>query len=231
MRSCCSVFSSNAQRCPCLPLWITAFSIFLHMQYTGKLNWTHAANTKVFQKFLLGSTVVRGEKRLLISMCTCKKKKKNSQTKIGPLMHCLKIYGASAPHEATCVFICVQKSKKGWWGLRSLPVSTHFCERAMCNGDGHFLSQLIPYPDSAGSCSARCTPCARPPKPLVFMGLFALSLPSLEILFIICGEGYCLEILVFISLLALTDTQGKGGREGWVEKAFGFVLWYAGRLC
>ena len=63
------------------------------------------------------------------------------------------------------------------------------------------------------------------------MGLFALSLPSLEILFIICGEGYCLEILVFISLLALTDTQGKGGREGWVEKAFGFVLWYAGRLC
>lgn len=102
----------------------------------------------------------------------------------------------------------------------------------MCNRDGHFLSQLIPYPNSAGSCSAQCAPCARPPKPFVFMGLFALSLPSLEILFIICGGVYCLEILVFISLLALTDTQGKGGGgEGWVEKAFGFVLWYAGRLC
>ena len=144
--------------------------------------------------------------------------------KIGPLMHCLKIYGASAPHEATCVFICVQKSKKGWWGLRSLPVSTHFCERAMCNRDGHFLSQLIPYPNSAGSCSSQCTPCAHPPKPFVFMGLFALSLPSLEILFIICGEVYCLEILVFISLRALTDTQGKGGGEGGWRKHL--VLFY-----
>ena len=150
------------------------------------------------------------------------KKKKNSQTKIGPLMHCLKIYGASAPHEATCVFICVQKSKKGWWGLRSLPVSTHFCERAMCNGDGHFLSQLIPYPDSAGSCSARCTPCARPPKPLVFMGLFALSLPSLEILFIICGIVWRFWFLFLCWLWQILRERGVE-RGGWRKH---LVLFY-----
>lgn len=51
--------------------------------------------------------------------------------------------------------------------------------------------------------------CAWCTQALAFEGL--LLSPTLEILFIICGEAYCLEILVFISPLALTDTQGEGG--------------------
>ena len=51
------------------------------------------------------------------------------------------------------------------------------------------------------------------------------TLPTLEILFIICGEVYCLEILVFISLLALTDTQGEGGGGG------GERIWFCFMIC
>lgn len=58
------------------------------------------------------------------------------------------------------------------------------------------------------------------PQPLWDSSLFFP--PSLEILFIICGEVYCLEILVSISPLALTDTQGKGVQGE--KRAFGFVL-------
>lgn len=60
---------------------------------------------------------------------------------------------------------------------------------------------------AAAWCPKALKPCS-PPRP-------ATPLPALEILFIICGKVYCLEILDFISPLALTDTRGKGG-EGWM---------------
>lgn len=78
----------------------------------------------------------------------------------------------------------------------------------------HFLTQSLPVaaawcPKALQPCSL---PCLHPP-------------PALEILFIVCGKVYCLEILDFISPPALTDTQGKGGRVvGEVDRAFGFVL-------
>ena len=98
----------------------------------------------------------------------------------------------------------------------------------VCQGDVHFLSQLLPYPGSAGSCLGPVHP---RPLPLWDSLLFFIP-PSLEILFIICRAVYCLEILVFISLLALTDTQGKGcGRRGGGRKHL--VLFYdtPWRLC
>lgn len=64
----------------------------------------------------------------------------------------------------------------------------------------YFLTQSLLV--AAAWCPKALKPCSPPP---------ATPLPALEILFIICGKVYCLEILDFISPLALTDTWGKGG--------------------
>lgn len=116
------------------------------------------------------------------------------------------------------MFICVQKSE----GEQTRPVSPAHI-RTLHMHTAHVTHTSIFY------LNWFLTPCllvavwpnglTQAPRSLWDCLLFATPSLSLEILFIICGEVYCLAILVFISPPALTDTQGDGG-----EAAFGFVL-------
>lgn len=56
-----------------------------------------------------------------------------------------------------CIYLCAKEQG----GLHSPLVSAHFCAHGMCNVDAHYLSQLVPYPGSAGSCLDPCTQAPR----------------------------------------------------------------------
>lgn len=152
----------------------------------------------------------------------------NSQMNIGTLMHCIGIHWASAPHEATCVFICVQNSKGGWFGLHSLLASALLCAHGICNVDIHFLSQLVPYPGPAGSCLAHCTTCNGAPKPSpppAFVGLLALF-PSFfgDFIYYLWGSVLFGDSGFYFST-GFDRYSGKGGAGG--EES----IWFCFMIC
>jgi hypothetical protein len=86
-----------------------------------------------------------------------------------------------------------------------------------------FLPQLVPYSGSAGSNLAQHT--LVHPHPKAFGGPLALPLHPchLEVLFIICGNVYCLEILFFIFSTGFDRYSGKGRGEA--------SIWFCFMIC
>lgn len=106
-----------------------------------------------------------------------------------------------------CIYLCA-KEQEG--PMRpALPAGVaHFHAHGMCNVDVHFLSQLLPYPRSAGS---YCGPVR--PRPRAFVGLLALP-PSLfgDFIYYLWGSVLFGDSGFYFSA-GFDRYSGKGGRE------------------
>lgn len=140
----------------------------------------HAAHRKAGQlahnkreSFLnsLPSVIEREEKRSPINVGPWKIHERIFGTRT---CHITEFFCTGAPCEAKmCVYLCA-KERRGADKARipcSHPHTSH--AHGTCNTHVHFLSQLVPYSLSAGSCLAQWAH----PSPPVFVGLLALCHP------------------------------------------------------